>query len=319
MIDATLILVNYRTAKQLLAALKHLAASPKEMPARVIVVDNSPSKYLAEQTVLLPFPQIQYIASPENLGFAGGVNLGLTAAEGRFIILLNPDAHPEPGCLPGLAAILAARPGAAVAGPKLIPFNHAESFCPSAAWRDPSLLTALVEYTPCRRFFNDRWLWRHYWINPATTMRMKSCAMVQGACFVIKRSWLEQVGSFDSERFFLYFEETDFCRRIRLKGGSVLYCPEYICRHQGGASLKGRRQDTARFWKSLYRFYAKHYGPVYTLLTKLALTVGLSSEYLLCLWKQRIRRSNPDLELDEYLKIVAERLHCHLGDRFYGA
>lgn len=318
MIDATLILVNYRTDAHVLNTLKHLSRCSREMPARSIVVDNSASTYLAEKMALL-FPQIQYLSSSHNLGFAGGVNLGLMRVEGEFIILLNPDAHPEQGCFSGLISALASRPEAAAAGPKLVPFNPDEPLCPSATWRDPNLLTALVEYTPFRKLFTEGWLWDHYWVDPHSTSHTTSCAMVQGACVVIKESWLKRVGRFDSERFFLYFEETDFTRRIRQKGGSILYCPEFVCRHQGGSSLQGRRQDTARFWKGFYNFHVKHYGPVYAWLLRGLLTAGLAGEYLLCLLKQQLGHSNVDPGLDEYVKLVAERLRCQIGDQFNDA
>lgn len=315
MIDATLILVNYRTEAHVLATLRHLSKCSREMPVRLIVVDNSASTYLAEE-MAMAFPQVQYLFSSHNLGFAGGVNLGLMHAEGEFIILLNPDAHPERGCLSGLMSVLAAEPEAAAAGPKLIPFTPKEPLCPSATWRDPDLLTALVEYTPCRRMFAERWLWDHYWIDPNIISYTTSCAMVQGACLVIKKSWLERVEWFDSERFFLYFEETDFCRRIRQKGGSVLYCPQFVCRHQGGVSLDGRGQDTVRFWKSFYNFHAKHYGPVYAVLVRGLLTAGLAGEYLMCWLKQQLGHSTINAEFDEYVKLVAERLRCQLGCQF---
>lgn len=315
MLDATLILVNYRTEKYLLATLAHLQALPGESPLRVIVVDNSPSAFLPEK-LTLTFPRVQYIPSRRNLGFAGGVNLGLEHVEGEFVILLNPDAHPEPGCFSGLMSVLANRPEAAVAGPKLVPFDQDEPLCASATRCDPNLLTALVEYTPFRRIFDNRWLWDHYWLNPVTIKDISSCAMVQGACLVIEKSWLERMRGFDSDRFFLYFEETDFCRRIRLKGGDILYCPQFLCRHQGGASLKDRRQDTGRFWKSFYNFHLKHYGQTHALILRGLLTAGLACEYVLCLLKKRLFFFDSDRKMDEYLKVVAERLTWHLGGRF---
>ena len=200
-----------------MAALQHILKLPEETPRQIIVVDNSPTLELQEKINSL-FPCVEYVDSPINLGFAGGVNLGLARAEQNFVILLNPDARPEPKCLPGLLEALDSHEKAAVAGPKLLPFESGQPHLPSATRRDPDLLTAIIEYTPIRSFFKHDWLRRNYFVDPSDTHQVTTCAMVQGACFAMKRSWIERVGLFDSRNFFLYFEETDFCRWVRLKG-----------------------------------------------------------------------------------------------------
>jgi GT2 family glycosyltransferase len=312
MVETSLILVNYRTEAHLLATLRHILSLPEENLDQIIVVDNSPSGGLADSIQSLS-AQIEYFPSSVNLGFAGGVNSGLRRARGEVIILLNPDARPEPGCLSGLVAALGARPEAAVAGPKLLPFESDRPLLPSATLRDPDLLTALIEYTPCRSLFKRNWLWHNYFLDPATTRRVTVCSMVQGACFAIKRYWIQRVGLFDAERFFLYFEETDFCRRIRLQRGTILYCPQLVCRHLGGASLGGRSQDVVRFWESFYAYHAKHYGRRRSVFLKQLLTLGLMAEYVLCQLKRNCGLSGTDLEFIAYTELVGKRLDVHLG------
>jgi len=309
-IDASLILVNYRTEEHLLEALEHLARLADETPRQIIIVDNSPAAGLKGK-LRSSFPRVEYLESPLNLGFAGGVNLGLARVREQFVILLNPDARPEPNCLAGLVSTLCSQEEAAVAGPRLLPFEDNQPCFPSAIRRDPDFLTALIEYTPVRSLFGRDWLQQNYFIAPDSAQQATSCAMVQGACFAVKRSWIERVGLLDSDSFFLYFEETDFCRRARLQGGKIIYRPELVCRHWGGASLDGRSQDVFHFWQSLYAFHRKHYGIRRTALLKMLLTIGLAAEYHLCRMKQKSGVAAN--ELSPYLETVAERLAFHLG------
>ena len=312
MAEISVILVNYRTEAHLLATLRHILSLPEEKLDQIIVIDNSPTEGLEDMLASLS-ATIDYIPSPVNVGFAGGVNLGLTRTRGDVIILLNPDTRPEPGCLSGLVNVLETRPEAAVAGPKLLPFEPHQSLLPSATLRDPDPLTALIEYTPLRSLFKSNWLWCNYFVDPLRTQKVTACSMVQGACFAIKRCWLDKVGSFDAERFFLYFEETDFCRRVRSTGGTVLYCPELVCRHLGGASLGGQIQDVVRYWESFYAYQAKHSGHGRSVFLKLLLTLGILVEYALCRVKEHFGLADSDPGFHSYLQLVGKRLDAHLG------
>lgn len=317
--EVSVVLVNYRTEAHVLAVLGHLADLRREEPiAQIVVVDNSPEGGLGSSLGDVG-SDVAYVASPANVGFAGGVNLGLSLANREIIVLLNPDARPESGCLAGLVDVLARNSRAVVAGPRLVPFEPGEPLVPSATKRDPGFLAPLVEYTPVRRVVGREWLARHYFLGPEGVEDITPCAMVQGACFAFKRQWLDLVGSFDADRFFMYWEETDFCRRVRLAGGLVLYCPDLACRHLGGASLAGQRgHDVDLFWRSFYAFQSKHHGSLHALLLKIFLGAGLAAEYVLCLAKHRRRGTSAAPELVAYLEAVRLRLAVHLGAQSVG-
>ena len=80
-----------------------------------------------------------------------------------------------------------------------------------------------------------------------------------------------------------------------IEGGEILYCPDRVCRHIGGASLSGRSQDVVRFWESLYAFYGKHYGIRRAIFLKRLLTLGFAAEYYLCRIKQEFGLAEHDL------------------------
>ncbi len=298
MLEASLILVNYRTEAHVRDCLIDLQSRPEELPAEILIVDNSPDRHLPrllEQFGL----SVQYIPTERNLGFAGGVNLGLERSREAIVILLNPDARIEAGCLSGLVDVLETKAGAAVAGPALVPFSDEFPSQPSATRRDPGMLTALIEYTFVGRVFSPRWLDDHYFLDMKDGRPIVDSAMVQGACLALKKEYIERVGLFDAERFFLYWEETDFCRRIRAAGGRVLYCPRLRCRHLGGASLEMRDQHLYHFWRGFHRYHRKHNGRVKSLLLQLLLIIGIGGECalleLLHLWR---RGRDPKLASD---------------------
>ena len=275
--DLTVVLVNYRTEDHTVACLDHLAGLEGEAPSRTVVVDNSPYDRLATDAGQRG-SSVVYLPQEENLGFAAGVNRGLEMAAGRFVVLLNPDARPEPGCLAGLVEVLDREPNAA-AGPAIVPMTPGRPCQPSALRRDPDLWTALVEYTVAHRLVGRGWLDRHYFLRAEdVTSSPVECATVQGACLALHRAVIDRLDGFDASRFFLYWEETDFLRRLRADGGRVLYCPHLRCAHDGGASIEGGGQVTAYFWRGLYRYHRKHSGRLYELMLRALLAPGIAAE-----------------------------------------
>jgi GT2 family glycosyltransferase len=300
MLDASLVMVNYRSAALVVERLGELYAAGNEQPAQLIVIDNDPASGLAAQ---LEGMQVEYLETGANIGFAAAVNLGLARARHPNIILLNPDARPEPGCLAGLVAELESSPDVAGAGPRLVPFDQGAPESPSATWIDPNLQSLLLEYTVARRLWpgGRNWLQQGYFVDPASLAGPADVAMVQGACLALARPWLERVGDFDAERFFLYWEETDWCRRVRAQGGRVRYCPQLRCRHIGAASSSDAEVACRHFWRGCYRYLEKHHGRGYRRWTRLAMFAGLAAEnvlmQMLSLWRRgRDRQLATDIE-----------------------
>ena len=289
MSEVTVVLVNYRSEDHTVACLDHLARLDGEVPAQTVVVDNSPSERLAA-AIAGHGPGVAYLPQPANLGFAGGVNRALEAVRERIVVLLNPDARPEPGCLSGLAEVLSRIPNAA-AGPAIVPFAGEGPCTPSALRRDPDLRTALVEYTVAHRVVGRDWLDRHYFLRARDVSSSPvDCATVQGACLAMPRAVLDRLGGFDAESFFLYWEETDLLRRLRTGGGRVLYCPHLRCAHHGGASVAGGAQDPFHFWRGLYAYHRKHRGRLYELVLRGLLGPGMAAELMVLRCLNAVRR-----------------------------
>jgi GT2 family glycosyltransferase len=309
MIDASVIIVNYRSENHVAELLAWLSQEPQERPAQILIVDNSPGRGLAAHPEI-ERPAVLYLPMEHNVGFAAAVNAGLLGADQRIAILLNPDARPEPGCLSGLLDELNTTPEAAIAGPRLTPFHEGEPEVPSATLIEPNLKTVLLEYTALYRLVpgSRDWLRRYYFAGLAESP--VDTAMVQGACFALLRSWSERLGGFDP-RFFLYWEETDFCRRVREQGGKVRYCPQLHCRHVGGASIQDEGKASRDYWRGFYTYLEIHRGKWYARGIRVLMMIGVGAEYLILRTIVLCRRGR-----DPQLAADTESLRLRLRGQF---
>lgn len=223
----------------------------------VIVVDNDSTDgcLIAARPAN---PQAGIIESRVNRGFAGGVNLGLKAARGEFLMLLNPDTRLEPGALDILADYLAANPAVGAVGPKILDPDGTVQFsargeqgAEAFLFNRYSLLTRLLPHNPVSR---------RYLGSDVDPDRTREAAWLSGAALMIPRRVLARVGPMD-EGFFLFQEDVDWCKRIRAIGLKVVYLPTARIRHAIGIS---KRADSVRLLsirhRSMIHYIHKHHG-----------------------------------------------------------
>jgi GT2 family glycosyltransferase len=229
----SVLVVTYNSVCLIDALLDGLAREMAGLDAEVVVVDNASHDGTAD-AIEHRHPRVRLLRSPRNLGFAAGNNLAARCALGDTLLLLNPDALPEPGCLARGLALMDAGPGVGLAGARLLDDDGRTQ--PSAR-RFPTLLrealalSGLAARFPRSRFFGQ---FDRTWADPA---RPASVDWVPGAFTLIRRQLFLDLGGFD-ERFFLYYEEVDLCRRVREAGLRVQYWPELRVRHIGGVSAR---------------------------------------------------------------------------------
>jgi GT2 family glycosyltransferase len=245
------IVVSYNTRDDLQRSLEALRAHAG-VSLETIVVDNASTDGTAE-AVRARFPDVHLIGNTANLGFSRANNLGLRAARGELVLVVNSDCEVRPGAVAALVAVLEARPDVAIVGPRTVGTDGAPqvSFGPS--------LTPLAEWRQGR-------LVRGVKAGDADALRRAAALAgeerepdwVSASCFLARKSALDAVGGFD-ESFFLYEEDVDLCLRVRRAGGRVLYTPRAEVVHHLGRSME-RAPERARleYHRSHLRFYAKH-------------------------------------------------------------
>ncbi|MGQ9840674.1 MAG: glycosyltransferase family 2 protein [Anaerolineae bacterium] len=227
-----------------------LATVPCPPTTEIIVVDNASTDGSAEM-VAAEFPAVRLIRNATNVGYARGNNIGIAASTGRYVLLLNSDTVVPPGALEALVAFMDAHPQAAACSPRLLQPNGTPQ--PYAFGCDPTP-GYLLRRGLARALFRRP---LHNWA-VAEPIRAD---WVSGACLLVRRAAIEQVGGLD-EAMFMYFEDNDWCRRMRLAGWQVWYVPTVAITHIGGAGLKQNPAARQAYYRSLAYFYRKHYGPL---------------------------------------------------------
>lgn len=251
----SIIVVSWNTREMLrgtLAALSQELEGCSGVDVEVLVVDNGSTDGSADM-VRNHFPKIRLIANKENLGFAQANNQAIGVARGELILLLNSDAEICRGTLAKLTTFMAERPQAGAVGPRLL--NADGTLQPSC---HPML-------TPEREFwrlaFFDRLVpWATYRMTHWRTDLPRRVEVIKGACLLLRREAIEQVGKLD-DRYFMYAEEVDLCYRLAQAGWELWWVPEARVVHYGEASS---RQEAEKMYLQLYRskvqFYRKFGG-----------------------------------------------------------
>jgi GT2 family glycosyltransferase len=265
----TIVIVNWNTASLLRACLESIRSQNAIVHSdavEVVVVDNA-STDESVSMIMAEFPEVKLIRNIRNEGFARGTNQGAQASRGTYLMFLNPDVVLFPACLSYLVEFMDEHPEAGMAGPKLV-------------GSDGSLQTsAYPELTLGREFWRLFHLDRFYPLAIYPLSRWETGAahsvdVVQGACLILRRNAIQQVGLLDEE-YFMYTEEVDLCRRLRRAGWGVYWVPEAKALHHGGQSTRLRRLEMfLQLYASKVHFFRKHHGRPYAAAYKLLLALA---------------------------------------------
>lgn len=188
----------------------------------IIVIDNhsDDDSIGILRNRLEDFANVRIVEVPRNLGFGKGNNIGERYAKGEYIVILNPDTEPEPEAIEKLIKVLKADESIGIIAPKLV--------FPDGTARDsyrtfPTIPDLIIKRTFLKHIFTGRL--KRYLQHERDPIFVRDTDWVVGACLVIRRSLFEKLEGFDP-RFFLFFEDTDLCRRCWGIGKKVLYYPE---------------------------------------------------------------------------------------------
>jgi GT2 family glycosyltransferase len=223
-------------------------------PVEIIVVDNASSDGSLEM-LRSEFPSVRVIENRVNSGFAVATNQGLRSSRGRHLMLLNPDTKVMPGSLYALVSFLDSHPEAGTVGPMLVG-RHGEHQV--SCFKLPTLVRESWRLFHLDRFYELASYPLSQWRSDVP-QRVES---IQGACMLLRREALDQTGLLD-ERFFIYTEEIDLCRRLMDAGWQIFWVPRAVIVHYGAASTA---QVSSRMFLELYRskvqYFRKHFGRV---------------------------------------------------------
>lgn len=266
----SVVVVSYNTRELTLRCLRELIDDLEraDLTWEICVVDNA-SRDDSANAIAREFPDIQLIASPQNLGFGAANNRGFEQTTGEFLFLLNSDAFVKPGAVKKLVEFLRAHPDAGAVGPRLL---NADGSLQASCWKFPSPARSWIEAVGVARVLSahpqlgDYYRWAHD--------QTRAVDFVIGAALLVRRAVYQSVGGFD-ESFFLYAEETDWQKRMKSAGWNVWFTPDAQVTHLGGASGASEKAKVSQlFWQGQERYILKHHGHAGWLWTRAALLVG---------------------------------------------
>jgi len=249
----SVLIVNYASWPLTLRCIASLRET-RYTDFEIIVVDND-----SMEPPELP-SGVRLIRNKENVGFASAHNRGIAASGGDPIVLINPDTLVERGFFEHLEEFFSKNPRVGISGPRIV---DSEGKLQLSARREISILSGFLGRTSLlTRLFPKSSLVKNQF--PAVTEQSHPTPVdwVSGACMVIRKETLRDVGPLD-ERFFMYFEDADLCRRARAAGWLVYYLPQVEIVHQTGASSRSKPRAIWLLHKSAFLYHRKHgaHGP----------------------------------------------------------
>jgi len=203
----------------------------------IIVVDNFSTQ--CDAVILkIKFPEIRLIMSTKNLGFAGGNNLGLKYASGKYILLLNNDTVVDKNFLEPLVRLMETDHNIGIVSPKIYFYDEPNKLQYAGT-------TAINEVTTRGKKFG------YGSIDSGKFDDIKETGFANGACMLVRQSLINQVGFLRPE-YFMYYEETDFCLRAKKNGFKVFFNPESKIHHKGSSST-GRKSPLQTYYMNRNR------------------------------------------------------------------
>jgi GT2 family glycosyltransferase len=250
---AAVVLVNFNSGSHLETCLRSI--SEHAPLATVMVVDNASSDG-SDAAAAGRGSRVTLIRNAVNTGFARAVNQAFAATGGDRVLILNPDCVLFAGALAALERELEQHPECAIAAPAIL---DEDGSLQGSVRGDPTMLTGLFGRTTLlTRLFPNSRLARQNIRTSDADHGSREADWVSGACMLARRSAVEAVGGFD-ERYFLYWEDADLCRRLRARGYTTRYVPDGRVMHIGGRSSQSDRGAAIRaFHQSAFTYYATH-------------------------------------------------------------
>ncbi len=255
-IDVSIIIVSWNTREILCKCLEALCNHARNMSCEIILVDNGSSDGSPE-AVEKEFPQVKLIRNKKNLGFAKANNIGIRASVGRYLCLINSDVFVLDNCIDALINFMDENPSVGIAGPRICnPDGSLQTSCRSypSIWNTFCQAVGLSKLFPKSAFFSEAFM--KYWAHDTR----RQVDVLSGCFWIVRREAVETVGLLD-EKFFIYGEDIDWCRRFREAGWDVVFYPgaEAIHIHRASSS-----NDPLRFYiemqKADMHYWRKHHG-----------------------------------------------------------
>lgn len=257
--ELSIVILSYKMKRLVRNCLRYLQENSPDLNFEIIVVDND-SRDGIEEMLKNEFPAVRFLQTGANLGMGGGNNFGIRRALGEYILILNPDIYITGQSIVKMLNYLKNHKRAGLVAPKLLNPDHSLQYT-CYRWHDT--LTPLYRRTFLQKIPAISQKINKFLMTDFDHEGVREVDWVQGSCFMSPAKILSEVGMFD-ERFFMYFEDTDLCRRIWGAGYSVVYLGDTSVLHMhmrmsgGGISQIFTNKLTRSHIKSWWQYLSKY-------------------------------------------------------------
>jgi len=268
--NLSIIIVSWNVCDKLRDNLKSIYANTQNINFEVFVVDNN-SKDKTVEMVKKEFPQVKLIANTENLGFAKANNQAIKQAKGKYILLLNPDMRVLEGTLENMVDWMDKNTHTSIAGCKLI--NEQDKILPHVRafptiWDQLAIVLKLPHIFP--QILNQ------YLMKNFDYSKEAEVDSIRGSFFMIRREIIDKIGLLD-ERYFIWFEEVDYCKQAKKAGFKIMYTPITKCIDYIGQSFKQVKRGKTQiyFRNSMLKYFRKWHPAWQYWILKLTWPIGI--------------------------------------------
>ncbi len=251
MTGLSVIIVNWNTKDLLCQCIDSLTQTLKKIDTEVFVVDNG-SIDESVAVVRQKFPEVRLIENPDNMGFARANNQAISLSSGEYLLLLNPDTQVKDETVLKMLSFMDAHAKAGLVGAQLL---NADGSKQNSIANFPSLATELLNKSLLRWLFPEKFPGKEWdYFGPIEV------DSVIGACMLVRRETVEQVGLLDEE-YFLFLEETDWCYRMKKAGWKIYHIPQAEILHFQGKSAEAEKgKARIEYYRSRYHYFRKNRG-----------------------------------------------------------
>lgn len=256
MLDLSIIIVSWNAKAYLQKCIESIIRETSNYKKEIIVVDNASTDGSGE-LIKEKFQQVVLICNDVNLGFAKANNIGIRKSTGKYILLINSDVEVSKGCIDQMVLFMEQHPEIGMLGPQIIDSNgNLQRSCMGfpTLWNTFCRAVALDTIFPKVKIFGK------YLMTPWQHNTIRDVDVINGCFWMVRHETLWRVGLLD-ERFFIYAEDKDWCKRFWAAGWKVVYFPNARAVHYGGASSS---QAPIRFYIEMHRanlqYWKKHHA-----------------------------------------------------------
>lgn len=232
-VDLSVVIVNYNTRELVVSCVDSIFANTFGLNSEIIVVDNASSDNSVE-VLRGRFPRVSVIANGTNRGFASANNQGIKAAKGGYVLLLNSDTVVLEDCLKGCVKYMDNNPGIGILGAQVLTADrHIQTTC----FRQPNVLSEVVFFGVTINLAIGDPITKHKWMSSFDRRSVRDVDCLAG-CFLFIRKAVFDIAGYLDEKFFMYYEDAEFCGRVRrLTDYKIVYYPYANIMHYGAMSV----------------------------------------------------------------------------------